>query len=927
MNTFLGISACLLFTCSSSFAAPPSDAVAKPASPTTVNLSWKDNSSDEIVFKIVRRKSGAPKFNLIATVPANTTTFVDTELTSGTRYYYHVSASSVGGDSELSNKADIILPQVLPLAPTKLVATVLSNAQINLAWGDASVNESGFKIERKTASGAFEQVIITPENTAAYANRYLPESTQFVYRVCATNSAGDSAWSNEAKAATQSTDEYRKNPRDLWVGTYQQRAGQRFYMWIPTRDATIEVQKDGKVKLICPETKPALEGKNTCQRFVYDESYRQLDADYLKELFSTGVNLPDGQYAFHIRYANAPKDDYAHVDAKTWDLFHKPGTWPTNSAISEMVSFSIEGGASTPGAITLPTSQRRVSFLATYMYLNDKLVLPPNKDFGVGRYANDTTGKIDDLASLQDLFARKITHLNDIPYGILQEKFSPDNRWRAARCEMENRTEQIQATIEPGETWETTFQTKASDPEFMIGDWHHHHFIGDLKGCEYKSQDSGGGKLKVTIKNPTASVQNIQGSFLIRVVWTPKTAAEAMPLGTKFIFLAEFAENGMLNKIGNPFAPIEEVYKIYYERLQKKFGVTSAAQTNSYYDYFGHIYGYSTSGPNLMFSKPDEQRASMSSPEKARGNSGYYAQEAYKYRNRSGGAGYMDNPLNSGEQIYGVVYSLETNFIAMPDIKVGGMAWQATDGTPGGVTSHGLYYRRRYPGGDIIQRQDTGHPHEIMKTRCFFHLLLANTHLLWESGAVFSKNLERFSTLTSGSTPLLWQPTGGEIVTWEENNPKFPQPVQNPEFKKEGGFPSQPQVGEQGAWTGAYLYSQISTASDKISKSIHYPKFSYSISGGETSTGYEKSNEPVKGKLGAEVSRFGVSNPGQHNIVDSYHAKKPIVMLTEGSQGSAVIIKNIWVKPTDVVSYKIQTGSGEKVITHTGRLLGVFALK
>lgn len=51
-----------------------------------------------------------------------------------------------------------------------------------------------------------------------------------------------------------------------------------------------------------------------------------------------------------------------------------------------------------------------------------------------------------------------------------------------------------------------------------------------------------------------------------------------------------------------------------------------------------------------------------------------------------------------------------------------------------------------------------------------------------------------------------------------------------------------------------------------------------------------------------------------------------IVMLMEGKVGHAVVIKNIWVKPTDIVSYKIKIGSTEKVITHTGRLLGVYAI-
>ena len=307
----------------------------------------------------------------------------------------------------------------------------------------------------------------------------------------------------------------------------------------------------------------------------------------------------------------------------------------------------------------------------------------------------------------------------------------------------------------------------------------------------------------------------------------------------------------------------------------------------------------------------------MTTPEKAQGDSNYYKNGAFKYRNRAGGVGYMDNPSNAGNQVYSVIHSLETNFIANPDTKVAGMAWQATDGTPGGITAHGLTYRKHFDGGDIIQTHYTGHPrtHESV---AFFHLLLGNSHLLWEAAATYSKDLVNWSTW-SRNEKTLWQPAGGKIGPWNESDPKQPKALKDVKA-------AAPQVGEQGSWLGAYLYSLISTRSDLVSKSIRYPEFSYTVPGGPAQNGYGKSNVPEKGKLGTEVSRFGVSNPGQSNIVDLYKNRRPIVMVMEGKDGYAVAIKNIWVKHTDVVSYKIKIGMSERPITHTGRLLGVYAM-
>lgn len=89
-----------------------------------------------------------------------------------------------------------------PAAPTGLSATAAACNQINLSWTDNADNESGFKIERSLNGSTFSQLATVGANVTAYSDTTVAESTTYWYRVRATNSAGDSAYSNTASAST-----------------------------------------------------------------------------------------------------------------------------------------------------------------------------------------------------------------------------------------------------------------------------------------------------------------------------------------------------------------------------------------------------------------------------------------------------------------------------------------------------------------------------------------------------------------------------------------------------------------------------------------------------------------------------------------------------------------------------------------------------
>jgi fibronectin type 3 domain-containing protein len=90
-----------------------------------------------------------------------------------------------------------------PAAPSNLVATAAGTSSINLTWADNSTNETGFVLmQSSTSGGIFNKLINIPSNTTSYTDVELGSSATYYYKIQATNTGGNSIWSNEASATT-----------------------------------------------------------------------------------------------------------------------------------------------------------------------------------------------------------------------------------------------------------------------------------------------------------------------------------------------------------------------------------------------------------------------------------------------------------------------------------------------------------------------------------------------------------------------------------------------------------------------------------------------------------------------------------------------------------------------------------------------------
>lgn len=184
--------------------ATPSALSATAAGTSSVNLNWTDNSTNESGFRI-ERSSGGGAFTQVGTVAAGVTSYSDTGLTAGTTYAYRVVAWNNVGTSAYSAPAYATTAApapVAPAAPSGLTAAAASSTAINLAWTDNSSNESGFRVERSVAGGAFTQIGAVGAGITSFADTGLTAGTTYSYRVLAYNSGGNSAYTATASATT-----------------------------------------------------------------------------------------------------------------------------------------------------------------------------------------------------------------------------------------------------------------------------------------------------------------------------------------------------------------------------------------------------------------------------------------------------------------------------------------------------------------------------------------------------------------------------------------------------------------------------------------------------------------------------------------------------------------------------------------------------
>ncbi len=165
-------------------------------SPPVLSLQWQDNSSWETGYIIERSTGDASGFDSMITVAANTTSWADSAIAPGIRYYYRICAFNRAGKSTYSAVDSAAIPASPVSAPSNLHASAVSDNQITLTWTDNAADAARFIVERKNAANAqFDSIAGLPVATLTYTDIGLSPSTPYEYRVRAVAEAGASPWS------------------------------------------------------------------------------------------------------------------------------------------------------------------------------------------------------------------------------------------------------------------------------------------------------------------------------------------------------------------------------------------------------------------------------------------------------------------------------------------------------------------------------------------------------------------------------------------------------------------------------------------------------------------------------------------------------------------------------------------------------------
>lgn len=164
-----------------------------------VKLSWRDMAVGETLYKINRSLFEDAGYAEIASLPANSVSFIDTTGFKTETYYYY----TIHAENDTQRSDDTSLKVLLPAQPEIIPVPAINCMRIDLQWQDNSRYENGYALEWKASdSDVFLPVNILPPNTTRYTFTGLQPGTRYSFRIRAQNDYGYSASSEEVSIET-----------------------------------------------------------------------------------------------------------------------------------------------------------------------------------------------------------------------------------------------------------------------------------------------------------------------------------------------------------------------------------------------------------------------------------------------------------------------------------------------------------------------------------------------------------------------------------------------------------------------------------------------------------------------------------------------------------------------------------------------------
>ena len=203
----------LKITATSSSSVPvPSNLKAAEYSNSAIKLTW--TKASDVTGYYVYRSTDGKTYSKIKTLTAYTTTYTNTSLTAGKKYYYSIAsykntstgAVAIGPKSSAVNALTISSSKLS--YPSGFAVKEVATDAIKLVWNKAS-NASGYYIYRSIDNKNFSRIKALPSSSTSYTDIALYLDTTYYYKIAsyvnANGSIGLSAKSPAVNAKTTST--------------------------------------------------------------------------------------------------------------------------------------------------------------------------------------------------------------------------------------------------------------------------------------------------------------------------------------------------------------------------------------------------------------------------------------------------------------------------------------------------------------------------------------------------------------------------------------------------------------------------------------------------------------------------------------------------------------------------------------------------
>ncbi len=176
-------------------------AIISPA-PIQVQLDWTDNAINETGYIVERSSDNGVTFTQIATLPADSVTYIDGTAVVGSIYIYQVAATNAAGTT-YSNQASVSLTPAP--APVNLTASNVTRSSFTLNWEYPFAQPDGFTVQVATNSNFSTIVQAFPDVGADLTSldiSGLSRNTRYYVRIQAFNAMGPGPWSTTLQVRT-----------------------------------------------------------------------------------------------------------------------------------------------------------------------------------------------------------------------------------------------------------------------------------------------------------------------------------------------------------------------------------------------------------------------------------------------------------------------------------------------------------------------------------------------------------------------------------------------------------------------------------------------------------------------------------------------------------------------------------------------------